>query len=259
MKRGESWGAWAPFLFLLVGGCQFIVPAQPPDAPAADNTPGADLAAPGDMGELENSPDLAPPGDLATGPDLGFVSSLVGSSVSPPATADLTTVGALDWAHWGFSGNTDFDHKKGANLIGNAVLVGDSNSNGPTQYSDNHVAFTWTNGTPHASATATTTGVWVSGIGNGVQISAPSGTVPRTLQLYISAHLAAGQLVAHLSDGTTADYSDSFSDHSSGTYRLYTFVYRSTGGSLQVTWTQTQSFASDTSANITLQAVTLAP
>jgi hypothetical protein len=277
-REAASRRVWALCLGLLAGGCRFSVAPLPfgvgaPDlgggGSGAKVPPGVsggiqdlalsqDLTASPDL--LTASPDLltASPDLLTASPDLMVVPLLVGSWTASPLTANLTASGTLDWAHWGATGDNDFNHKKGANLISNATLVGDPSTNAKHQYQDNDVAFSWSNGTPLKSATYTTTGVDVSGIGNGFRLNVPAGPAARTLQLYISAHQAAGQLIANLSDGSGAVYTDSFSDQGIGNYRLYTFVYRSATASLEVTWTQTLAFVADPSANITLQAATLA-
>jgi hypothetical protein len=260
MKRSLSCGVCA--LALLVCGCRFSV------RPVFDDVGSPDLCGPGvpsatdggaDTSDLALAADLAAGSDLAPPPDAVpvFEALLAGSWAPPPAQVDLSADGGLDWAHWGLTPAARVDRKSGANLISNVVFVGNGATNAPHQYEDNHVAFSWSDGSPHGDASDTTTGVWISGIGNGVQLSVPAERTTRTLDLYISTHQAAGALVATLSEGGVASYTDTFSDHGTGTYRRYTFTYRSTGGQLLITWIQTESFVPDTSANITLQAVTL--
>lgn len=62
--------------------------------------------------------------------------------------------------------------------ISNYVEVGNACI---SSYDTNPFGFTWTDGTPTASATNSSAGVYVSGQGNGFQIAAPPDTAPRTL------------------------------------------------------------------------------
>ena len=124
-------------------------------------------------------------------------------------------------------------------------------------YNTNPFGFTWTDGTPTTSATDSATGVYVSGQGNGFQISAPADTTQRTLAVYVGVWSAQGQIVAHLSDGSAPDYVDSSLDNANATTPgLYTFTYQagSSGQTLTVTFTQ----VNNTVGNVTLQAATLA-
>jgi hypothetical protein len=111
---------------------------------------------------------------------------------------------------------------------------------------------------PAIAVTNSTTGVFVRGANNGFQIIVPANTTPRTLKLYVGAWHTRGRLVAHLSDGSAADYVDtSLSNTASPTsLAVYTLNYRaaSNGQTLTVTFTN----ATD-SGNVTLQAATLAP
>src|SRR6202011_5829779 len=100
--------------------------------------------------------------------------------------------------------------------------------------------YTWTDGTPTASATNTTTGVYISGVNNGFQITAPADTTQRTLTVYVDAYHAQGKIVAHLSDASSPDYVDSTLNSVSNTMQgAYTFIYKaaSSGQTLSVIFT----------------------
>jgi hypothetical protein len=219
--------------------------------------------APVDSPQVYSDSDLGivpPRGDAAPNPLPSDLSSptptLIGSSTTAPTTVDLSADGALDWAHWGLLSVTDFDHKSGAGLISNYSLVGTNLVVG--RYSNNHTAFDWSGGAPNATVKQSTTGIYLIGTNNAFLISAPADATEHTLQLYISVYRASGRLQVQLSDGSAADYTDTFTDPSgSNTWRLYTLRYRaaSAGQNLVITWTQTASF--DLSGNITLQAATL--
>jgi hypothetical protein len=182
--------------------------------------------------------------------------TLTGSSATPSGTIQLTPEGTSDWAHWGLNAATDFNHKAGVTpLISNYAVVG---AGTPARYANNSVGFTWTDGTPAASATASTTGIYISGQGQGFRITAPAGTTARTLKVYVGAWRAQARMVAHLSDGSSVDYTDGTLTNSAGvtTLRVYTFSYSAASSAQTLTVTLTAE-VSGGSGNVTLQAATL--
>ena len=168
----------------------------------------------------------------------------------------LSTEGILDWSHWGLSSATGFNHKSGiTQQISNYSLIG---SGGVLQYSNNPNSFSWTGGTPTASASGVTGGLWVAGQNNGFQITAPADTATRTLKFYVGLWAAGGRLEASLSDGSAPVFTDTSLTNSSGTTnRVYTLNYKaaSAGQTLTVKWTVNATF--NTYGNVTLQAATL--
>jgi hypothetical protein len=94
------------------------------------------------------------------------------------------------------------------------------------------------------------------GQNNGFRLTAPADSTVRTLKVYVGAYRTRGQFVAHLSDGSAADYVDTSLVNSSGatTLGVYTLTYAAgaAGQTLTVTYTNTT-----TAGNVTLQAATL--
>ena len=125
------------------------------------------------------------------------------------------------------------------------------------RYANSVVGYTWTNGSPTATATNTTTGIFVAGQNNGFRLTLPADTNLRTLKVYVGAWHTQGRMVAHLSDGSAVDYVDtSLANTASPTsVGVYTLAYRaaSAGQTLTVTFTQDLSGG----GNVTLQAATL--
>ena len=100
--------------------------------------------------------------------------TLIGASPAATAMVDLTALGTLDWAAWGFNVATDFDQKAGGtNQISNFTLIGPG-PNGPYRYNNALAAFSWSDGSPDPTAAATTTGVYFNGLNNGYQITVPA-------------------------------------------------------------------------------------
>ncbi|RPJ49544.1 MAG: hypothetical protein EHM23_36585, partial [Acidobacteria bacterium] len=131
---------------------------------------------------------------------------LTGSMAASPASVNLTSEGTMDWAHWGLAAATSFNHKAAVtSAISNYTSVGSAVAQ---RLQKNSTTYSWTGGTPTVTATNTPNGVWVMGLGNGFQISAPADTTKRTLKLYLGVWAAQGKLEATLSDGSAAAFAD---------------------------------------------------
>jgi hypothetical protein len=179
-------------------------------------------------------------------------------SPSPPGPINLTTEGQVDWAHWGNGGAQVFDHKAGVTQqISNVTFIGTSAVN---WLSDNPTAFSWTDGTPNTTATNTLTGILVSSVGNGFEITVPADTNLRTVKLYTGFWYAQARLEASLSDGSSPTFVDTTLGGSSGpTNGIYSLSYRaaSNGQVLRLRYTIQTDYNSP-NGNISLEAVTLA-
>ena len=194
---------------------------------------------------------------LTNSPAGSTSGNLSGSISTPSGTRSLTTEGTLDWAHWGLSSGASYDHKATAPQISNALAVASA-----AQYTNNSVGFSWTDGSPTVSATGTTTGVYREGVGQGFQLTAPADLISRTLRVYVGAWRAQARMIAHLSDGSAPDYSDSTLTNNAGktTLQEYTFTYNaaSPGQTLTITFTEASQTTSTDSGNVALQSATLA-
>jgi hypothetical protein len=201
--------------------------------------------------------------------------SLTGSLLAIPRNGevDLTVAGALDWVHWGLHTDTSIDRK--ANVTPRirdfTLLLPDSmDTNAGTyafQFSDNPNGYSWSDGTPTASVTNTTTGVWAYGfpisIGTGFEFTVPADTQVRTLKLYVGAWAARARLEATLSDGSAQAYVDTNINNMSVTpvrqdpSYVYTIEYAaaSAGQSLTIRYSNTRIYHS--AGNVTLQSAAL--
>jgi hypothetical protein len=193
-------------------------------------------------------------GDTTPPPGGG---ALVGSFATPASLVVLSSEGTTDWAHWGLTTPSSFDHKAGGTpQISNITKIG---SNSINRLADNPTAFSWSGGTPTASATSTSTGIWIQSLNNGFQITAPADMVSRTLRVYLGLWKAQGQVQASLSNGSAPTYTDTSFTNTAGTSnRVYTFNYTASasGQTLTVRYTVLNSF--DPFGNVTLAAATLA-
>src|SRR5438876_6340886 len=137
------------------------------------------------------------------------------STIPSGTIINLTAAGPVDWVHWGLYTDTSVDRKASVTpQISNFNPVyNTSDSNAYVfvyQYSDNLNGYSWSDGTPTASVTNTTTGVWAYGLpqmGTGFEISVPADTSIRTLKVYVGVFAAVGRFVASLSDGSAGSYS----------------------------------------------------
>src|SRR5206468_3247773 len=135
-----------------------------------------------------------------------------------------------DWVHSGLYTGTSPDRKAGvAPLISDFTLLDATNGFAYVyQFADNYNGYAWSDGTPSAAVTNTTTGVWAYGVpaaGSGFLITAPADTTLRTLSVYVGAFAAAGKFEASLSDNSAAAYASSFTNQSNGESRAYSITY----------------------------------
>ncbi|MGZ3404820.1 MAG: hypothetical protein ACXVAN_00145 [Polyangia bacterium] len=210
----------------------------------------------GDGGEPIGGDDLAGQlgGDLAhSGPFLEI------AAVPSPAAADLTLEANSDWAHWGYSSASDFDHKKTGNgQISNFQQVG---LNVPTQYGDNLVLYRWSDGAtgggqhPMTDVNGTPTGIYV--LTGGLKITAPADGTVRRLRVYVGQINAQGQLDASLSDNSAPAVSDHSYTSTNGNpiniVYILTYAASSPGQLITVSWT----VLNNSLGNITLQSASL--
>jgi hypothetical protein len=182
--------------------------------------------------------------------------SLTGSYANIPSRVNLTSEGALDWAHWGLASANGFDRKRTASQqISNFSLIGSASPMACTGGN----SYTWSDGSPTTTAN-TKTCVYLVGINNGFQITAPADATQRTLKLYAGLWSASGRLEATLSDGSAPSFVDTTLSNTSDTSnRVYILKYRarSAGQMLTVKWTLNTAYSSW--SNVTLQAATLGP
>jgi len=176
--------------------------------------------------------------------------SLSGTVSAATTAANLTSVGTSDWAHWGDGVPGLVRKASGGSQISAYSVV---NSGNPTAFPNSPRALSWSDGTPTASSSANTTGIYLSG-GGGYSITVPAGTTARTVTLYVGGWNSGATLVAHLSDGSALDYTDVNAATSEVYVRAYTLTYRaaSANQSLTLTWTRTAG-----TGNIDLNAVAL--
>lgn len=185
--------------------------------------------------------------------------AVTGSVAGQPAgTVDLAAQGSTDWAHWGLTSATSYDHKSGVTpAISNLTQVG---GNPVLRLDDSQVAYSWTGGTPTAAATATRTAVFTRGTGNGFRFTVPASSTTQRLRVHLGGWSAKGRFTATLSDGSAPSYSSDFDSPSGNGYGTADITFRAAtpGQTLTVTYTAATSYSGN-DGNVTLHAATLAP
>jgi fibronectin type 3 domain-containing protein len=190
--------------------------------------------------------------EVSVTPSASVAGSLTGSSSSAATAVNLTSVGVADWAHWGNGSVPGFDHKASGNSqISTYTVVG---TGAVTGYANDPRSLSWTDGTPTASSTNNLSGVFIAGIGNGFSITAPADLFQRTLTVYVGGWNSGGTLLAQLSDGSAANFTNTTATATGQYDEAYTLTYKATSANqkLTVTWTQ----ASGT-GNVTLDGAAL--
>jgi hypothetical protein len=179
--------------------------------------------------------DTATPTSTATAvPGSGM---LGGAGATTSGQVNLTTLGTADWAHWGLNAVTSFNHKAGvsAQIPTFSLPTGGT----VTRYTLYGSGYTWSDGTPTASAT-TIYGLYLTGAGHAFQLVLPAdNSTAHTLKLYLALTKVQAELSATLSDGSAAPYSNIVDNATGSTFRTYTLTYRagSPGQTLTVAWT----------------------
>jgi len=212
---------------------------------------------------------LLPLALFAAQPSSGTLSGSF-SSIAVGSSVNLSVVGKLDWVHWGLYTDTSLNRKaQVAPMISDFNVLGDWTC--PTcflgyyQFNDNWNGYTWYDGAPVRSVEGATTGIWVynypNAVGSGFTFTVPADPTPRTLQVYVGAFAAQGQLRASLSDGSASAFTSAntatVNNAGNGASGVFTLNYSSAypGQLLTVTWKVNVSRG--TGANVTLQAAAL--
>lgn len=188
----------------------------------------------------------------------GTNGSQTGAVAFPPAAVDLTAEGTVDWVHWGLQSSTSVNRKAGVPAqISDVTPLGAANL---SRYADNHSAYSWSDGSPTTATNGTTTGVFLTNLSSGFQLSVSVDETPRVLRLYVGAYAARGRLLAYLSDFSAQPYIDtSIYDASwDSEYAVYSIACSaaSPGQQLHVVY-RSQELLDGVWGNVTLQAATL--
>ncbi|GAA3273475.1 hypothetical protein GCM10020218_018230 [Dactylosporangium vinaceum] len=184
---------------------------------------------------------------------LGSADNASGNLDNVITTIDLTRQGMTDWASWGQSDASSYDHKSsGQSQITNPTANGQ-----PKTRSSGGATLAWSDGTPSGPVTNAGNGVAAAGLGSDLQFTAPAGITTRVLRIYAAVTHTTGILTAKVSDGSGTYISNSLSSPTATATGVFTIAYRAKVPNqvLTVTW-QASTFIDPTSS-IALQGATL--
>jgi hypothetical protein len=190
---------------------------------------------------------------------LPLTGTLLGAALPVPSAVDLTTAGTLDWAAWGYlTGDppNNLEQKAGGtNQISDITTIGAGS--GPNLFGNALVACSWSDGTPDAVVTNTTTGIYFNGIEDGCQFTVPADTTKKVLTVYAGGYSCQMQIQATLSDNSAPPYIDSSLNAAGGVSLADAYTIEFSAGSAGQTLTVKVVCLTGT-GNCTLMAATLA-
>ncbi len=204
----------------LCGACTLVTDHVDPGSPDAATGGGAGDAAVGGGDPADASPAVA--GLLtvsASTPQVGFGEPI-----------DFSAAGDADWVHWGLDGDVAaYNHRAGvAPSISNYTQLGDASLLQTNCCIE--TGFSWTDGTPSATATNAIGGVYVdtAKTGPGFQFSVPADTGEHTLLVYAGNWCVREKLQATLGDGSAPSVVDTSFDVPTASLAnaIYTITFR---------------------------------
>ena len=105
----------------------------------------------------------------------------VSAPLTQGQTINLTGLNAADWLHLADGSDAEQNRRQaGGSQISDVTAVDDVTLNRFVGQAGNQNAFSWGDGVPRASATASQSMLYTSEIGGGFSLSAPAGTTSRT-------------------------------------------------------------------------------
>jgi hypothetical protein len=240
------------------GDTAVVMPApwQPPAAAATSSA--AAPATPPSIGPISLIPESATvpttPAPVKKSPEEAapapVTPALTLTQGAAPATLSLPAEGSRDWVHWGVSAPTSVNRRSG----GTGEIRDLGSDRGRGRYDNNLTRFSWTGGTPSATATRTPTGIYVCGQGGTFTLSVPAAPTTRTLRVYAGVWAARGQLTATLAGKTATAALENRTTLSTNRFVL---SFRAPAGqTLKLTWKATAVYH-PTCGNVDLQAAAL--
>jgi hypothetical protein len=229
------------------------VPLNPVDQfpiplPSASDDPESPTPAPSRTSKPAPSP--SPSKTTRPAPDRGSV-KVARNDV--PSRVNLSGEGNRDWVHWGEQSTFSLERRSEGDF---QILEG-----APTAPRFRHgfskQLFSWNGGSPVKNSDGTPTGIRTCGKGNGFTISAPAGTAPRTLRLYVGALASRGKLTAKLSAGSASAGATFEQRGNNLDTAVFVITYRAPkNGKINLSWVTEEAFSQDC-GGVALEAATL--
>jgi hypothetical protein len=195
-------------------------------------------------------PDTAVTDTSPTGPVL-----TIAVESTSETDVNLTAEGTVDWAHWGNTAVTAFNHR----ALGGGLIKPGSATGSPGMTGLSKKTFVWSDGLPTPSA-STDDGLVFGTAGEGYAFDvAASLTKTRTLRLYIGWYSrAAGTVTATLSDGSAPAVMASSSGSALGMdYDRFVITFRAASPTASVTIKATRTMGAFAGGSLDFFAATL--
>ena len=221
-----------------VAGCSFTAgqPAQLGSGSSADAPPGTGGSADAKL----------PVVDAAIDAKVFLDAPAVTGSIAITSTSygnnrhdvNLSNEGTTDWAHWGYTDTSSFDHKINGSSISNLLATPSLRFTGAPLTSS------WMMGTPHPNSSTNSTGVGCKQ-GSTMTFTVPAGTSPKTVHVYVGVQVASARLDVSLSDSSATAQTKTYSNSNATDNVEYTITYNaaSAGQLLTISWTDTHDFS----------------
>jgi hypothetical protein len=184
------------------------------------------------------------------------------TTLNPNIGVGLSEEGTLDWAHWGLTMATSYNHKNLAKPL--LSTLASAGTRPVTLYMGvQDTTFAWSDGIPTVSGMSSN-GVAVAGVNEGFVVTAPAAAEVRLLRLYVGVMAGTALIQAKLSDpkATDAMLTDVLTSKTdSWVKQVITIEYQDAapGTTVSVRWTVQSGNDAGTMPAVHLKAVTLAP
>jgi hypothetical protein len=170
-------------------------------------------------------------------------------------TFNLTTEGNLDWVAYSQSHFALKYIPIGARILNTELAsIGGATQN---DFCNDPNYWIWTDGDPALIGPSgdTDCGIYVAGVGSGLQITATATTRTRTLTVRTGFYYSTVQVVAHLADGSASDYNVSFP--SAGDAKRSFYINYKANTDTTLTFTLTITGISDQFANVAINTASI--
>jgi hypothetical protein len=220
--------------------------------PPADSDAGPADSATADAGV--DAPTTFPVGDSAA----AHVPTLSAVMTTPAMNVDLDTEGTLAWIHWGHNDENSIDEKaSNVGALPTWTLIGTTNK---SRFTDNLTSFSWNDGTPTGMEDSTKTGVSAKGGTPEFTWQMVAGSSARRLVVYAGLFKATGRFTVTLGGTPTpAPVVLMLENQKDNAYGRVAIDYHATDATSMLAFTWVLAMGYDSSANVTLASMTLAP
>ena len=242
-----------------------LAPSHADASTGQEPAPGPALAADAAVPDATSPPEAAAP-NLGSGASDG-TATLAPATLAPAALAvtqdvpspaiDLTSIGALDWAHFGLVEAGAINRKRAV-----PALISMTTTTGAVlgRYSNRPVEVSWSDGVPTERVTGTRSGAEVSStLASGFELRAAGDPArARRLEVFLGGWAARGRLTVRYGAAAPVYTDVTFQAQDRAQDRVYRIWFRPTTVDipLVVQWSIDQLY--DEHGNVTLQAAALA-